>query len=417
MRLASYSTPTLTAPFANQATGLSFTQPAAFLPNNVDTFQVIGIHPPAAVHPVQFGLLACGICPICVAGAQAQKELNKIKALRDGKDDIENVLVKVGQGALGIRQSGAKTGSNVGTNFIGNEDGTRVQRLSAKDLQAFLNAILPRIYHHPNDTSYHLVANPHHRSGGVENGLRKQLIQGLEQTEHTEAFTEERTPSLQEHLLHKLDEKVKAFGLYHHIAEGQAFRKNNNQTIPLLVGYTSSAKLEDHALFVPSLREMPGFEELGVTPGGLMNMLAMAAKHEELTHIKIAVEPSQHELKKYIATLKEDYGYDIHNLSEEKKVPAQYRDAMAESNMTSGTELYEIPLKPLKDELAKLPTAKEEPDPGKRDTSLIKTIQLPDPKKDLLFERLKKTLNILPRLHEITLFRPLRVALQGLSDE
>jgi hypothetical protein len=421
MRLASPSTqasPPSTIYFMNQSPATPSMRQANALPPTADTFAVKQAHPVNSLNNgVRFGLIACGICPICVAGMQAQKELNKIKALREGKDDSEDVKVNVGQGSLGIREAGATTGADVGTKFIGNEDGTRVQRLSAKDYSALLNATLPRIYHNPTDTSYKLVANPHHSSKGVENGLRKQLIQGLEQVTHTETFSEESTPALQEDRLKHLSKAPVALGLYHHIAEGPEVRRTG-RTVPLLVGYTSAAKLEKHSLFIPSMREMPGFEELGATPGGMMNMLAMAAKHPELTHVKIAVEPWQHELKKYIDTLKTDYGYDVRNLSHEKAVPSHYRDALHELNMSSGTELYDIPLAPLKAQLEKMPSAKEEPDKGKRDTSLIETIKLPDPEKDLLFERLKKKLEILPRLKDITAFKPFHQVQEELkSDE
>jgi len=367
-------------------------------------------------HSIKFGI-ACGICPACLATQAVKKEIDKIGALKNALDNLEDVSIEVGKASERIRKQGALTGADSGTAYIGNEDGTRVQRIASKDMPLIQQATLPRIYLNTHDPKYKMVSNPQHTSGGINNGLRKALIEGLLQVHKTETITESTSPpALQSHLFEKLDKNPITLGIYHHLAEGKKFR-DTGESDPALLGYISAAKLEKHALFVPSLREMPGFEDFGATPGGLMNVIGMSAKHDDIHNIKIAVEPWQHELKNYIKTLKKDYGYDIRNLTHEKAVPADYRDAMHNAQMTTGTELYEIPLAHLKTELKQADYKKADVNHGQLDTDLLEKIKLPDPGRDLLFDRIKKTIQILPRLLKLTFTQPYAETKRALADE
>jgi len=375
------------------------------------------MHKTSPLRPnVKFGF-ACGICPACLATTAVKGELDKIGNLKNAIDNLEDVSIEVGKASERIRKQGALTGADSGTAYIGNEDGTRVQRISSKDMHFIQQAVLPRIYLNSHDPKYRIVSNHQHTSGGINNGLYKALIKGLSQVDKTEIVTEATSPpALQSHLFEKLDKNPITLGIYHHLAEGKKFRETG-ESDPALLGYVSASKLEKHAIFVPSLREMPGFEEFGATPGGLMNVIGMAAKHDGVHNIKIAVEPWQHELKSYIQTLKKDYGWGVRKLAHEKAVPAHYREGMQDAQMTTGTELYEIPLAHLKTELKQSDYKKSDAHHGQLDTDLLEKIKLPDPGRDLLFDRIKKTIEILPRLLKLTFNRSYLLTLKDFSNE
>lgn len=360
------------------------------------------------LNTVKFGFIACGVCPICLAGLEAQRQLNTIKDLRENADASSDTLVPVGSGASAIRAVGTLAGGEVGRKYIGNEDGTRVQRLDMADYSAFVTAVLPRDYP-PTEAGYtaldyKIVGNPAHPLKGIENGLYKHLLNGLQQRkEGTESFTEEATPAVQERLLDGLGKKPRAFGVYHHIADGNLVKNNGDRTIPLLIGYSSAAQLQPRELFLPSTREMPGFESLGAAPGGLMNMLVMATQHGGFDSVQVLVEPWQQELKDYIRALKSDYHFPVEECPIEK-MPSDYREFVQDSNLPTGSRLYRIPLDTLKENLKNLPSPSEEPDKGKRDTALMETIKLPDPNKDLMDKKFRESLKTVPSYKDITLF-------------
>jgi hypothetical protein len=361
------------------------------------------------LNTVKFGFIACGVCPICLAGLEAQRQLNTIKNLRENADAATDTLVKAGSGAAEIRAVGTLAGGEVNRKYIGNEDGTRVQRLDMADYPAFVTAALPRDYPptEPGYTAsdYKIVGNPAHPLKGIDNGLYKHLLGGLRQAkEGTESFTEEATPSVQEALLDRLGEKPQAFGVYHHIADGNLVKNNGDRTIPLLIGYASVAQPRPRELFVPSIREMPGFESLGAAPGGLMNLLAMATQHGGFDSVQVLVEPWQQELKDYIVgALKNEYHFPVEEFPL-GKMPIGYRDFIHDLNLPTGSCLYKIPLDTLKAARKNLPSPAEEPDKGKRDTALMETIKLPDPNKDLMEKKFRDALKRLPRYSDITLF-------------
>ena len=394
----------------------------------MNSFAVVG-RVPAAYRPyfpqIKFGF-ACGICPICVGSIAFAHQVEHIKSLSH-KVDEQDVHIKSGQGALEIRKAGAQTGGDVGTKYIGNEDGTRAQRLATQDYPAFLMASLPRAYETPDSESYKVIGRIQHASKGLENGLYKALIRGLEQIKQTETFSSEATPSLQEKLLKGLGNQVRAFGLYHHVAEGPKVRATE-RTAPGLVGYVSAVQLRPRELFVPSVRELPGFETLGAAPGGLMNLMSMATLHGGYDSLYITVEPWQHELKSYIKTLEKDYQIPIQPLSQnispvkheqhhtghdspppysEKPqvglMPVEYRDFLHEMDLSHETQVYRIPLDQMKSNYEAIPA--DEKDKGKRDTQLMESIKLPDPQKNLLDAKHQEALRSVPRFKDITVLQ------------
>lgn len=432
---------------ANGTAQKSQTQKVEETGSNPSSYTVVNKLPrvPAPYFPqVKFGF-ACGICPICVGSVAFAHQVENIKALSHKVDADHDVQIKSGQGALEIRKAGAQTGGDVGRKYIGNEDGTRAQRLSTRDYPGFLMAALPRAYETPESENYKVIGRLQHASKGMENGLYKALVKGLKQVKETETFSSEATPSLQEHLLQNLGNRLRAFGLYHHVAEGPRVRATE-RTDPGLVGYVSTVQLRPHELLVPSIRELPGFETLGAAPGGLMNMLSMATLHGGYKAVYIAVEPWQHELKSYLHTLKDEYKIPVQALSQNVgkathdhpaaaaahdhppayaeheapptyvkhdappayeehhsvgAMPREYRDFMHEMDLSHETVLYKIPLDQMKANHEAIPA--DEKDKGKRDTQLMESIRLPDPKKSLLDAEHEKALRAVPRFKDVTI--------------
>ena len=355
----------------------------------LDSAQIKAVHAPKAI---KFGIIHpyCGVCPICVAGAAAQKELEAIRHLREGNED-QDLTITEGQAMDNIRRAGKETGAAVESTNIGHEDGSRLQPIALSDLDVFNLAVLPRVYD-LDDKTYTIGVNPMHTGKGTENGLFKHLIGGVESIERTfsyDASEDAAPPPVREDLLKGLHKGVHALGLYHHVSEGLEVR-TTALSKPLLIGYAGFAKLRPRELFVASARSLPGFEGGGVEAGCLMNAMGMAVKTKDYDSVMVLVEPWQKALKEYLGVLKNEYGFEIQEL-EPKETPAPYMDFKSELDLPNGAELYRISLNPLKESYANL----NADDLGKsskianglQDTKMLRTIALPDPGKAAFYEQ------------------------------
>ena len=387
MRIASGPDPSSTARpdasrFGHQAPAAEAAKTAA--PSLWDAHGADFPIPP--VRQVKFGIIPhpyCGVCPICVAGAAARMEVNKIGELRKGED----IEITVEEASRKIRGMGKQTGAKVGRTSIGNEDGTRLQPLSEDDLSSASIAALPRLYTQDKRT-YTINGNPQAGAKGTDNGTYKFATSGQQLAPGGKTFDYSCQPDAPPPPLEKVGlipdfkpgaakQAVRTYGIYHHIAEGDDARFTKRSQ-PLLLGYSTFTRLQANELLVISLRELPRFERLGVEAGGLMNLLGAAAKQDGLDSVTVAVEPWQTGIEEYLTDLKDKYHFNVQPVGAED-LPKEYIDCSKKADHPGGTKFYRIPLAPLKATLATLDTSLP---PGEFDTQLLRSIEMPDAIRD-----------------------------------
>lgn len=383
--------------------------------------------PPIATD-VRFGLVPhpyCGVCPICVAGAAARMEVSKINEMRQGTDLDEDIEIQVGQASSTLRTEGKETGALVERTSIGNEDGTRLQPFSVRDLEISSLAALPRIYRSDNQSSYAISANPLKEEGryGTNNGLYRAVIGGqvLTPEKNGETFSyscmEGDPPPAPEHpqfpLLGAFDNQnqpfglqIKTFGIYHHVAEGPEVRTSKH-SFPLLLGYVSVSKPTPKELFVLSLRELPRFEHLGIEAGGLMNTLGLAAREGQVDAVSVLVEPWQSDLQDYIRDLQDKYRLPVTE-TRIGKASGDARDLANQLQVPSDSKLVRIDIGPLKHRYQQLSVKEGQ---GRLDTdaytALLQSIALEEVIREdtAPSASLNREANC-PSAEEITLFSP-----------
>ncbi|MBX2859873.1 MAG: hypothetical protein KTR14_01465 [Vampirovibrio sp.] len=262
----------------------------------------------ASIKPVQtsprFGHF-CGICPLCVAGMAAKAEVDKIRQLRTG-DDIE---IQTSQAFDQIRQAGETKGVRVMKNSVGNADGSRFQPvyLGTSDTQLLTLAALPRRF--STNGSYKIDTRD-------DSGLQHKQFSFI--TGHVEesnrlidypAGSDDAPPTLQDPSISEVIKQTaetpwfKTMALYHHLSEGMKSTEETGRSAPLFIGYSTFGQLQSDDLFIPSVRELPGFEHMAADIGSLQNLLGLAARKQSLKTVTVAVEPWQQDVLTYLKHL------------------------------------------------------------------------------------------------------------------
>ncbi len=340
---------------------------------------------------LKFGMLFCGVCPICLAAMEARKQYDQISTMKMPSSGV--IKLQRGSGMEAIQGSASRAKGTKVRASIGNADGTRIQLLGLKDKMALQNSALPRHFATADASEYDVVASPSGYGLGVKNGIYKTVVKGIQlqpDKQTTAAYptdAEDSDPPLLSDLFHKLDQKPRTFGVYHHINEGKAAR-DKGMSQPLLIGYTTVSQLQPRELFVASTRELPGFEDGGASAGAMMNVLGMAAEAQKTSvdasgrkgqfdSVVVQVEDWQKDLKEYLDILKTDHGFTVTELGA-TEMGGAYAGFKAEMNFPNeNTKLLRIDLSPLK-KLVEKPTAKMLLKPDTASSQLLQTINLPE---------------------------------------
>ncbi len=389
-------------------------------------------HPmkPVRIEP-RFGHY-CGVCPLCVAGMAAKMEVENIRKLRSGED----IEVNVGNASKRIREAASKKGVSAERSAVGNEDGTRLQPVSLetdkqgnKDWHALTIAALPRKYDTPDAQSYRIDG----QKSGFSNGLFEIVTSGVVDASKVIRYPSGKDlppPPLEYDsdlpIIEKFDHTrdglvrglhVKTFGLYHHLSEGIKESTKTGMSDPLFIGYTTLTQLEKNELLLASVREIPGFEDIGIDAGGLLNVLGLAARRQDLDSVAVVVEKWQKGLYLYLDRLKEKYEVPVQQLTVDPELakksgyapmPDSYREFLKTAQMPPDAEIFVIPLTTLKEADKTLKKGQGKTlAPGELDTELLNTIAIADPKQPALLPTYRREV---PPLGQCT------ISMGGLPD-